>query len=129
MKKGFSLVELLVVIAIIGIVLAIGTVSYITAQKQVRDAKRTADLFEIRQALETYRSENGVYPDDTTWSTDLAPAYMTTVPTDPLSSSYGYLAGASPITTYSLCATLEIAPTTPALTNCTSPFNYELTNP
>lgn len=131
MKKfGFTLIELLVVIAIIGIVLSVSVVSYLTAQKQVRDTRRKTDLMEIRQALETYRSENGTYPADTSWTTDLSPDFITTLPTDPDGSNYGYVAGASPIVTYSLCTTLEIVPSTPNLTNCSAlTYNYEIQNP
>lgn len=129
-KRGFTLIELLVVIAIIGIVLAVSVVSYLTAQKQVRDTRRKTDLMELRQALETYRSENGTYPADTSWTTDLSPDFITVIPTDPDGSSYGYVSGAAPIVTYSLCTSLEIVPMTPDLTNCSATtYNYEVRNP
>lgn len=127
-KRGFSLIELLVVISIIGIVIAVGSVSYLTAQKQVRDTKRKSDLLEIRQALETYRAEVGTYPDTATWIADLSPDYITALPTDPNGSNYDYLVGATG-TTYSLCTTLEIAPASPNLSSCTAPANYEVQNP
>lgn len=120
MRKGFSLIELLVVISIIGVIIAIGTVSYLTAQKQTRDTRRKTDLMEIRQALETYRSENGTYFRGTTnqyyvqnnakFITAITPKYMSGIPNDPKSSSgyrYRYVVpGVNPIS-YSLYATLE----------------------
>jgi general secretion pathway protein G len=132
MKKytGFTLIELLVVIAIVGILFAVGTASYITAQKQVRDTRRKTDLLEIQQALETYRSENGFYPDNATWTTDLAPLYINTVPSDPRDGSYRYVgSGGAYNSTYSLCTTLEVIPTTITIDNCDSPENYEVKSP
>lgn len=126
LKKGFTLIELLVVIAIVGVLIAIGTSSYLTASKQSRDTRRKTDLEQIRQALETYRSETGVYPAATT---SLTPNYITTLPTDPSTGGgYNYVPGGSNIT-YELCATLEITPS-PTVTGCSNAaYNYEITNP
>ncbi|MFH2085835.1 MAG: prepilin-type N-terminal cleavage/methylation domain-containing protein [bacterium] len=126
MKKiGFSLIELLVVIAIAAILIAIGTASYITAQKQVRDTKRKVGLSEIRQALETYRSEHGTYPNNLTL---LTPDYITSIPTDPKSGTYYYLPDGQLIN-YQLCATLEITPS-PQIVGCASvTYNYQVINP
>ena len=127
-KHGFSLIELLVVIAIIGILVAVGAASYLTAQKQVRDTRRKADLSEIRQALETYRAEEGVYPDNATWQADLSPEYITQVPQDPSGGSYSYTPGAAPIVSYAICAQLEITPSS-VDNDCGSSYNYALNNP
>jgi general secretion pathway protein G len=102
LKRGFTLIELLVVIAIIGILISVGSVSYLRAVRLSRDSKRKTDLEQIRQALETYRSENGVYPSTTT---DLVSDYITILPTDPKEGSYTYTPDTT--TTYTLCATLE----------------------
>lgn len=128
MKRAFSLIELLVVIAIIGILISIGAVSYLTAQKQVRDTRRKADLSEIRQALETFRAENGTYPASATWQTDLSPEYITKVPVDPSGTAYGYTPSSNPIVSYALCAKLEIIPTT-IDNDCGSVYNYAVNNP
>lgn len=63
-SRGFTLIELLVVIAIIGVLAAVGMVSYSVAGKGARDARRKTDIETIRQALVMYRSEFGCYPDD-----------------------------------------------------------------
>jgi general secretion pathway protein G len=104
-KKGFTLIELLVVIAIIGILITVGSVSYQRAVRLSRDSKRKTDLEQIRQAMETYRSENGAYPASGTWQSDLENGYITSVPEDDV-NAYTYTPNGS-LTTYSLCATLE----------------------
>jgi prepilin-type N-terminal cleavage/methylation domain-containing protein len=104
-KRGFTLIELLVVIAIIGILITVGSVSYQRAVRLSRDSKRKTDLEQIRQALETYRSENGTYPDSTAWEGDLESGYIAIVPQD-ITNPYTYTPGPGLIS-YDLCATLE----------------------
>ena len=106
---GFTLLELLVVIAIIAILIALGTVSYSTAQKKSRDAKRQSDLKEIQNALETYYTINdGDYP--ATYPADIeSTAYFSSgnVPTDPkLGTAYNDVT--FDITGYQICADLEV---------------------
>ncbi len=62
---GFTMIELLIVVTIIGVLAAIGLVSYRGISATARDSKRQADLNTIRQALVLYRSEQGVYPSGT----------------------------------------------------------------
>ncbi|MBI2029449.1 type II secretion system protein [Candidatus Gottesmanbacteria bacterium] len=60
---GFTLLELLVSISIIGVLISLASVSYSTAQKKARDAKRQGDLKTIQNALEQYYSICGYnYP-------------------------------------------------------------------
>lgn len=61
-KRGFTLIELLVAMSIIAVLAAIGLSSYAFSQKRARDARRKADLSQIRAALELYRADNGFYP-------------------------------------------------------------------
>lgn len=65
-QKGFSLFELLVVISIIGILTAVITVSFSSAQKRGKDASRIQTLNNIQKAAEQYYSARGSYPD--TWT-------------------------------------------------------------
>lgn len=63
-QKGFSLLELLVVVSIIGILIAITSVAYTTAQKKGRDSKRRADVKAMQSAFEQYNAANGGAYDD-----------------------------------------------------------------
>jgi len=65
--NAFTLIELLVVISIIGILAAIGLVSFTGAQRQARDTQRKTDIKQYVVALETYgNSTDGIYPISTT---------------------------------------------------------------
>ncbi len=130
---GFTLIELLVVIAIIGILIGTGTASYQRAVRLSRDSRRKTDLEQIRQALETYRSENSLYPESAGWEAELTGTYITTFPTDPRNNLYDYVPGVE-LTTYTLCAALEIEPETAISSACDSAVcgetcNYEVANP
>ena len=110
---GFTLLELLVVIAIISILIALGMISYSTAQKKSRDAKRSSDLKEIQNALETYHAVTGNYPDGATYNypepLEGDPNYFTggNVPTDPKSGA-SYIDNPYTTTAYTICADLEL---------------------
>ncbi|EKD91402.1 MAG: hypothetical protein ACD_30C00014G0012 [uncultured bacterium] len=89
-KKGFTLIELLVTIAIIAILAAVGTVVYSSTQKSARISKRLQDLNALKTAVELYKSTTGQYPLQAgsfqcmRLVSGLAPAYMPTIPEDPL---------------------------------------------
>ncbi|MCL4359664.1 type II secretion system protein GspG [Patescibacteria group bacterium] len=95
---GFTLIELLVVIAIITIIVSISLVSYSSITKRSRDAKRKADIQQMRAALEMYRTDNGSYPNtgSGSWTnadslaTPLVSAYLPEIPADPQSPTQVY---------------------------------------
>ena len=104
-KKGFTLLELLIVISIIGVLVALGTVSYSTAQKKSRDSRRKMDMKNIQTAMESYYAQNGSYPTATTNLTDKFSG--NSLPKDPKTGvdySYGLSAAG-----YCVCSTMEIA--------------------
>ncbi len=134
--SGFTLIELLVVISIIGLLSSIVLTSVNSARAKARDARRIADLNQIRTALEFYFDANGYYPQadcgwdcngyrvsfDSRWdalAADLAP-YMPTLPKDPLNNggcppwgagchtyAYGNVGRNSQRVQYDLTANLE----------------------
>ena len=124
MKRGFTLIEILIAIAIIGILTAIGIVSYTSVNKRAHDAKRFGDVEQVRAALEMYRSDNGYYPAVNPNSFGLASelqtdlitngAYMPAIPDDPQSTIHHYYYEATNQDSisgkyygYCLCAYLE----------------------
>lgn len=88
-QRGFTLIELLVVIAIIGLLASIILASLDSARVKGRDARRKADINQIRNALALYADDNnGNYPSSPTTllSSDLAglaPRYISAIPKDP----------------------------------------------
>lgn len=109
-KKGYTLLELLVVIGIIAVLIGFGTVSYSTAQKKARDAKRRADLKAIQNAFEQAYSLNSyAYPayadggNISAWPLGYTPITFT-FPTNPLGGNYQcVLAGGCTASAYTIC--------------------------
>ena len=61
-RKGFTLIELLVVIAIIGLISTTAVVALQNARQKSRDAKRLAEIGQLRTAVELYENDNEAYP-------------------------------------------------------------------
>lgn len=93
-RNSFTFIEILVVVTIIGLLTAAGSVSYSQFVKQSRDAKRKADIEQIRAAVEMYRSNNGTYP-NTTDVTDHFTFTNCTSPGSVYDASSTYLSKAS----------------------------------
>lgn len=111
-QKGFTLLELLVVISIIGILIAIGSAAFSTAQKKGRDARRRADIKALQDGFEQFYAENdGNYgsPCSVMNTIEYFPAGF---PVDPKLSSdikdYNVAGGCDSATnSYVVCASLE----------------------
>lgn len=133
-RRGFTMIELLVVVTIIAILTAIGIVSFTSTNQRARDAKRIADLNQVRTALEQYKTDtsvsSGYYPDcnggnsisgfSTMESALSTKGYLSNpVPVDPVGQGNGgyqnysyYFAPGAPVsctsmTTFCLCAPVE----------------------
>ena len=110
-KKGFSLLELLVVISIIAILVGLSAVSYSTAQKKARDARRRGDMRAIQAAYEQYYADpvnNSAYPPNCSSSsiTTYAPGGWPTDPQNSTSSGQVYTTSCD-AATFCFCSKLE----------------------
>lgn len=92
LKAGFTLIEVLIVATIISLLASVGITSYTSFNQNSRDARRKADLEQIRGALELYRSNNSTYPTasgtyglpfGTAGLSDATNTYMSKIPNDP----------------------------------------------
>ncbi|HCQ31160.1 TPA: hypothetical protein DIU27_02100 [Candidatus Collierbacteria bacterium] len=123
-RNGYTFVELLVVISIIGIIFAVGVVSFTAITTRSRDTRRKSDMEAIRQALEMCRSLTGTYPssiyDDVSCSL-VGPVLLKSTPKDPkpCTDQIGaYTYNPLSATTYTLSASCMEIDT-----------GYEVTNP
>ena len=106
-NKGFTLIELRVVISIAAILMALGSVSYTTAQRKARDAKRRGDMKTISNAFEQYYSVNSGYG-TLGEMTDPAAGFLPAgLPTDPKPSQSYTVSANSGSQRYCVCAILE----------------------
>lgn len=61
-SRGFTLMELLIVMVLLGVLVSMGTGSYISSTKRGRDNRRKSDLRNVTLAFEAYFSDKGKYP-------------------------------------------------------------------
>lgn len=116
MKKSFTLVEVLVVSTIVMIMAAVGIFSYYTNLNQrSRNIRRRTDLETIRNALEMYRSNNNIYPENLGQLTSPTP-YLS-LPSDPIPHKYRYVYQRINNFDYVLAAYLEGSRQTCSLNN------------
>lgn len=94
-KRGFTLIELLIVVAIIGVLAAIAVPNFLNAQIRAKVSRVMSDMKALEVALESYRIDEGNYPN---WTERIVPvtaryirlttpvAYIASVPLDPFYS-------------------------------------------
>jgi type II secretion system protein G len=111
---GFTLIELLIVVAIIAILAAIAIPNFLEAQARAKVGRAKADMRTIMMALESYRIDTNLYPEDYAAASPQATgqgrltspvAYLTSVPLDPFG---GYRSG--PLSLQVVSFTLGTAP-------------------
>jgi prepilin-type N-terminal cleavage/methylation domain-containing protein len=109
-KRGFTLFELLVSISIVGILTVLAIVSFSSAQKKARDARRLQDMQLISKAAEQYYMvASSVYP--TTFGTGTSWSFggqtvLETIPLDPKGVGYSTPSTLT-ATGYCICAYIE----------------------
>ena len=84
-KKGFTLIELLVVMAIIATLLSIAAPRYLRSVDDAREAALKSSLAQMREALDHYHADIGVYPQ--ALSELIEKGYLRSIPVDPITSS------------------------------------------
>ena len=114
-KRAFTLFELLVSISIIGILIAVASMSYGSAQKKARDTRRIEDLNSIQKAAEMYYSQNNAtYPLAANFFPTLKP-FLPAEPKDPKGGSYQPSANPADNTNYCIGVSMDNP-----VGNCTS---------
>lgn len=105
-RIGFTLLELLIVISIIGILIALASVSFTTAQQKGRDAKRRGDIKAMQNAFEQYyANSNGAYGASCATMQASLPGGL---PVDPKTgAAYTCNSAGGATTGYCVCADLE----------------------
>jgi general secretion pathway protein G len=129
-QKAFTLIELLVVATIMVLLASVASVAYTQFGKQSRDARRKADLEQVRAALEMFRSNEDAYPAAIpNIGTSLCDPsgcvngiYLQKVPADPRSPYVYYYAGAA--ADYTIGAYLEGGGVTCVAGQCGGNCNY-----
>jgi general secretion pathway protein G len=91
---GFTLIELLIVIAIMGILISIAAPNLKQSIVRAREAVLKEDLFQIREAIDQYYSDNGKYPDaltDLLNRDEKTKSYLRVVPKDPFTAAVDWI--------------------------------------
>lgn len=84
-KRGFTLIELTIVMAIIALLLTFALPRYFEGLDRAREAALRQDLKTMREAIEQFHGDRGVYPENLE---DLvAQRYLRAIPADPISES------------------------------------------
>ena len=84
-SDGFTLIELLVVVTLIVVLAGIGLSTYSTSVTRAKEAVLREDLFRMRDAIDQYNADKGVYPPDL--ATLVTDKYMRQLPKDPITDS------------------------------------------
>ena len=83
---GFTLIEILVVLSIIATLLTLVAPRYFQTLDRSRETVLRHDLNVMRDAIDKYYSDTGVYPD--TLENLVERRYLREVPTDPITGSW-----------------------------------------
>ena len=89
-RRGFSLIEIMVVIVLIALLASIVGISVPRYMDRGRVAKAKADLSIIANAVGSYYTEHGRYPDPSDGIDALIPDYLEQKVQDPWGGDYQY---------------------------------------
>ncbi len=85
LKNGFTLIELLVVMSIVALLLSIVVPRYFHSVSKAEEAVLKEDLHLMRDALDKYHADTGVYP--SALSDLVSKKYLRKIPVDPVTQS------------------------------------------
>mgnify|MGYP001476395890 FL=1 len=83
--NGWTLIELTIVITLMTILSTIALVGYRTATTRTREAVLKEDLFRMRDAIDQFHADRGVYPE--TLTELVSNQYLRSIPDDPFTGS------------------------------------------
>lgn len=84
-RKGFTLIELMIVFTLIGILVGLGLPQYRNALKRAREAVLKEDLYQMRELLNQYYTDQWKYPSSLQVLVD--EKYLMKIPIDPITKS------------------------------------------
>ena len=84
-EAGFTIIELLVVLALISILATMGMAQYRNGQIHAREAVLKTDLFDLRDAIDQYYADKGMYP--STLDALVTDGYIRRIPVDPITNA------------------------------------------
>ncbi len=94
-SKGFTLIELMIVLAIMGILITIAEPNLKHAIIRAREAVLKENLFQMRDAIDQYYSDNGKYPDALSALVnehEKPKSYLRGIPKDPFTGNGDWIA-------------------------------------
>jgi len=91
-SQGFTLIELLIVISIIAFLSSVIMVVVQDARNKGKVSKVKADMIQIRNAAEIYKTNTGSYPTGVVSVSGLIPNYLPVTPTNPFGGGVYVLA-------------------------------------
>lgn len=93
-SRGFTLIELFIVMAIMGILISIAAPNLKQSIVRAREAVLKEDLFQIREAIDQYYTDNGKYPmalTDLINTQEKSKSYLRAIPKDPFTDATDWI--------------------------------------
>ncbi|MBI5237141.1 MAG: prepilin-type N-terminal cleavage/methylation domain-containing protein [Deltaproteobacteria bacterium] len=84
-RAGFTLIELVIVMTIISVLATIAVPAYQNSVVKAKEAVLKEDLYAMRDAIDKFYSDNGVYPEGL--SALVRKRYLRFIPVDPFTGS------------------------------------------